>query len=138
MLVSFPFILLFLYLPFPVAWAPLTVAVFCLFFNTGPTNTILANVTHPAIRASAFAINIFIIHLLGDVISPPVLGLLIGKENRYELGFIVVSVTVLIGGLFWLLGMRHLARDTALAPHRLGGEEKPAGGEPSASAPRTS
>src|SRR5262249_13231373 len=68
MLLGFPFVLLFLFTPFPLAWVPLTFAVFCLFFNTGPTNTILANVTHPSIRASAFAINIFIIHLFGDVI----------------------------------------------------------------------
>jgi MFS family permease len=119
MLLGFPFILLFLRLEFPAAWVPLTLAVFCLFFNTGPTNTILANVTHPAIRASAFAINIFVIHLLGDVLSPPVLGLLIGKQNHYNRGFTVVSVLVLLGGVIWLLGIPHLARDTALAPKRL-------------------
>ncbi len=119
MLAGFPFVLLFLYTPFPLAWVPLTLAVFCLLFNTGPTNTILANVTHPSIRASAFAINIFIIHLFGDVISPPILGLLIGKENHYERGFIVVSAMVLIGGVFWLMGMRYLAHDTAMAPKRL-------------------
>jgi hypothetical protein len=70
-------------------------------------------------RASAFAINILFIHLFGDVISPPILGLVIGNDNNYELGFIVVSATVLIGGLFWLAGMRYLAADTAKAPHRL-------------------
>jgi hypothetical protein len=123
MLAGFPCFLLFLYTPsFPLAWVPLTLAVFCLFFNTGPTNTILANVTHPSIRASAFAINIFVIHLLGDVISPPILGLLIGKEDNYNLAFIVVSAAVLIGGVFWLMGMRFLAEDTAKAPTRLGGE----------------
>jgi MFS family permease len=121
MLAGFPFIIIFLYTPFPLAWLPLTLAVFCLFFNTGPTNTILANVTHPSIRATAFAINIFIIHLLGDVISPPILGLLIGPEDRYELGFIVVSGMVLIGGVFWLMGMKYLARDTELAPMRIAG-----------------
>jgi MFS family permease len=119
MLVGFPFLVLFLFVPFPLAWVPLTLGVFCLFFNTGPTNTILANVTHPAIRASAFAINIFVIHLLGDVISPPILGLLIGKENRYELGFLVVGALVLLGGVLWLWGTRHLERDTARAPTSL-------------------
>jgi MFS family permease len=119
MMVAFPFFLLFLFTPFPLAWAPLTLTVFCLFFNTGPTNTILANVTHPAIRASGFAINIFIIHLLGDVISPPVLGLLIGNDNHYERAFIVVSLMVLVGGLLWLWGARYLQRDTELAPTRL-------------------
>ncbi len=119
MLLGFPFVLLFLVAPFPLAWVPLTLAVFCLFFNTGPTNTILANVTHPGIRASAFAINIFIIHLLGDVISPPLLGLIIGPEDHYELAFGVVSIMILLGGVCWLVGMRHLAADTARAPTSL-------------------
>ena len=119
MLLGFPFIVVFLYVDFPFAWVPLTLAVFCLFFNTGPTNTILANVTHPAIRASAFAINILIIHLLGDVISPPILGALIGKEDRYNLGFLIVGTVVLLGGVVWLWGSRSLERDTRLAPTRI-------------------
>ncbi len=41
-------------------------AIFCLFFNTGPSNTALANVSLPAVRAMAFAANIFVIHALGD------------------------------------------------------------------------
>jgi len=125
MLVGFPFVFLMMYTdftPFPWAWIFLTCCVFCLFFNTGPTNTILANVTHPSIRASAFALNILIIHLLGDAISPPLLGWLIGKDNRYELAFGVVSAMVLVGGICWLLGMRYLQRDTELAPQRAPGQ----------------
>jgi hypothetical protein len=93
-------------------------AVFCLFFNTGPTNTILANVSHPALRASGFALNILIIHLLGDVLSPPLMGLVAGFYGR-DVSFIVVSIAVLVGGLFWLAGAKYLERDTALAPTRL-------------------
>jgi hypothetical protein len=36
-----------------------------LFFNIGPSNTALANVTPPTVPASAFALNLLIIHLLG-------------------------------------------------------------------------
>ncbi len=53
MVLAFPAVLLLVYLPFPWAWIPLVAAVFLLFFNTGPTNTILANVTHPLLRALA-------------------------------------------------------------------------------------
>ncbi len=53
LLVGFPMVLGMLYTPFPTAWWFVFAAVFCLFFNTGPTNAILANVTHPNIRASA-------------------------------------------------------------------------------------
>src|SRR6202035_5872349 len=74
MFVGFPCCLLVVLLPFPWAWVFVFLAVFCLFFNTGPTNTILANVAPPALRSSAFALNILIIHMFGDVISPPIVG----------------------------------------------------------------
>jgi MFS family permease len=122
MLLGFPMVLGFLWTPFPLSWVFMFLAVFCLFFNTGPTNTILANVTHPAVRASAFAINILVIHALGDVISPPILGVISGIWDM-DTGFIVVSVMMLIGGLLWLWGARYLERDTALAPTRLAAEQ---------------
>lgn len=109
-----PMVIGFVYTPFPWAWIFVFLAVFCLFFNTGPTNTILANVTPSSVRASAFAFNILIIHLFGDAISPPLIG---GVSGRYgeDTGFIVVSVVMLVGGLFWLMGMKHLQRDTMRA-----------------------
>jgi predicted MFS family arabinose efflux permease len=119
MLLGFPMLLLMTFLDFPYAWIPLVGAVFCLFFNTGPTNTILANVTHPLLRAPGFALNILVIHLLGDAISPPVIGFIAGHSSL-NVGFRFVSGMVLVGGLLWLWGARFLERDTALAPHRLG------------------
>jgi dipeptide/tripeptide permease len=107
-----------LYTPFPLAWLLIFLACFCLFFNTGPTNTILANVTHPAMRATAFALNIFVIHALGDVISPLVIGLVSDKYNM-NLAFQLVGVTFLISAAFWMLGARYLVKDTELAPTRL-------------------
>ena len=49
-------------------------AEFFLFFNTGPLNTVIVNVSPADRRAMAFAINIFFIHALGDAISPTLLG----------------------------------------------------------------
>jgi MFS transporter, Spinster family, sphingosine-1-phosphate transporter len=118
MLFGFPMLLCFLWTPFPWAWMFVFLTVFCLFFNTGPTNTILANVTHPAIRASAFAVNILVIHLLGDVISPPVVGF-VADHWSMDAGFTIVSLLMLVGGLLWLWGARYLERDTALAPTSL-------------------
>lgn len=119
MLVGFPMLLLITQSPFPLAWVYVFLAVFCLFFNTGPTNTVLANVTHPSVRATAFAINILIIHLFGDVPAMPLMGYIAGHYSP-DTSFMVVSVMVLVGGLFWLWGARYLERDTRLAPTRLG------------------
>jgi MFS family permease len=118
MILGFPMLLLFLWVPFPWAWFFVFLTVFCLFFNTGPTNTILANVTHPSVRASGFALNILLIHLLGDAISPPVVGF-IADQTSMAFGFAVVSFMMLLGGLLWLWGARYLERDTMLAPTRL-------------------
>jgi MFS family permease len=111
LLTGFPLLLLIIFTPFPLAWIFVALAVFCLFFNTGPSNTILANVTPPGIRATAFALNILIIHTLGDAISPPVIGWISDHYNM-DVAFGFVSVTFLIGGLFWLWGAKYLERDT--------------------------
>jgi MFS family permease len=119
MLVGFPLFLLVLVTPFPYAWALIFAAVFCLFLNTGPTNTIIANVIHPSLRSSAFAVNILIIHTLGDALSPPLIGWIYGTAGSMNVGFLVVSVMFLVSGVAWLAGARYLGRDTELAPTRL-------------------
>jgi MFS transporter, Spinster family, sphingosine-1-phosphate transporter len=111
LLVGSPAILLFLYMPFPWAWFWVFLAVFFLFFNTGPSNTILANVTHPSLRASAFALNILVIHTFGDAISPSVVGT-VARSHGLQGGFVAVSVVMFLGGLIWLFGARYLERDT--------------------------
>jgi MFS family permease len=116
MLAGFPVFLAVLRAPFPWIWVLIFLTCFCLFFNTGPTNTILANVSHPAMRAAAFALNIFVIHALGDVISPVVIGLLNDWLQDMNKSFFVVGLAFLAAGVFWLLGARHLQRDTARAP----------------------
>jgi MFS transporter, Spinster family, sphingosine-1-phosphate transporter len=128
MIVGFPMILGVVFVPFPWGWIFVFMAVFCLFFNTGPTNTILANVTHPSVRATGFALNILIIHALGDAISPAVIGFIADlhlrptEADNTDLGFILISLLTLVGGLIWLRGARYLERDTALAPTRLDSE----------------
>lgn len=112
MLVAFPLFIAVIYAPFPTAWFFLFGAVFFVFLNTGPSNAALANVTAPKIRATAFAVNILVIHALGDAISPPLLGLVAGRSNM-NAAFFVVSVAMLVSGVFWLLGMKYLAADTA-------------------------
>lgn len=119
LILGFPMVLGMLWAPFPLAWLFIALAVFCLFFNTGPSNAVLANVTHPAVRANAFALNILIIHLLGDAISPFIISGLRVATGSLKPGFLAVSVAMLVGGLFWLWGARYLERDTALASTRM-------------------
>ncbi|MFL6569362.1 MAG: spinster family MFS transporter, partial [Chthoniobacterales bacterium] len=112
MLLAFPFFVAALYVPFPVAWLLMFVAIFFAFLNTGPSNTALANVTRPAVRGTAFALNILVIHALGDVPAFPAIGY-IGGHTNMNVAFLVVSGMMLISGLFWLAGMKFLPADTA-------------------------
>jgi MFS family permease len=112
MLLAFPLFIGMLYAPFPLAWVFLFGAVFFVFLNTGPSNAALANVAGPKVRASAFALNILVIHLFGDAFSPPLLGLIAGRSNM-NAAFLVISLAMLIAGVIWLFGMKYLAADTA-------------------------
>jgi len=116
MLVGTPIFLLVLVTPFPTAWGLIFLTEFCLLLNTGPANAVLANVTRPAIRASAFAINIFLIHLLGDAVSPSLVGWITDLAGgNMNIGFTAVSVAIALSGVLWISGARFLAADTAAA-----------------------
>jgi MFS transporter, Spinster family, sphingosine-1-phosphate transporter len=119
LLIGFPCFIGTLLLPFPLAWGAMFVAVFCLMFNTGPTNTIIANVAHPSLRSTAYALNILVIHALGDVLSPPLIGFIADRTGSMDKAFMAVSAMFLIGGVFWLAGAKFLERDTRLASTRL-------------------
>src|SRR5438067_12572757 len=87
------------------------IAVFFLFFNTGPSNTALANVTPATVRASAFALNIFIIHLLGDATSPPLVGTVRDRWNM-NVALWGVAVLMIMARCSWFWGRQCLPSDT--------------------------
>ena len=112
MLIACPFFVATLYTPFPAAWVPMFFAIFFLFVNTGPSNTALANVALPAVRATAFAVNILVIHALGDVQAFWLLGYIGGHTNMH-VAFLFVSGMIFLSGLTWLIGVKYLPADTA-------------------------
>jgi MFS family permease len=112
MLIACPVFMLSLYLPFPAAWVGMFVAIFFLFFNTGPSNTALANVSLPIVRATAFAMNILVIHLLGDVQAFWMLGY-VGGHSNIRVAFLLVSGVIFASGLVWLFGAKYLGADMA-------------------------
>jgi MFS transporter, Spinster family, sphingosine-1-phosphate transporter len=124
MLLAFPLFLGVLKAPAPWIWVFIFLTCFCLFFNTGPSNTILANVAHPSIRATGFALNIFCIHALGDVISPVIIGILSDRLGDMNKAFLIVGFMCLLAGILWLWGARYLERDTNLAPTLLAASKR--------------
>lgn len=109
---SFPCFVAALFVPLPYFWVFIFLAVFGLFMNTGPANAILANVSPSRLRGRAFALNILVIHMLGDAISPFLIGL--GTDlSSLQLSLAVVSVFIVLGGLIWVRGAKYLDEDTA-------------------------
>ena len=96
----------------PVAgiyYPAIVVAELLLFMSTGPINAAITNIVSPFERASAMALSIFTIHLLGDVPSPPLIGHLATTASLGE-AVLVVPVALAAGGLIWLLSARADAR----------------------------
>ena len=119
MLIACPIFIVALYIPFPAAWVAMFLAIFFLFLNTGPSNTALANVSLPAVRATAFAASIFVIHAFGDVQAFWLLGYIGGHTNMH-VAFLFVSGIIFLSGLVWLIGVKYLAADTAAVESRTG------------------
>jgi len=111
---SLPFYLAFLYLPLPWGWGCVFLAVFGLFLHTGPAFTVMANVTRSDERATAFAINILVIHALGDVISPPLMGE-VAKVASLQTSFLALTVFIVLGVVLWVAGVPYLVADTRKA-----------------------
>ena len=105
-LVAAPVALVALSSPAPQLYYPaIVIAELLLFMSTGPINAAITNMVSPLERASAMALSIFAIHLLGDVPSPPLIGHLAvtGSLGRAVL---IVPVAIAVGGVIWLLSAR--------------------------------
>ena len=76
------------------------VAEFLLFLSTGPVNVAIVNVVPVGVRALAMAVSIFAIHVLGDAISPPIIGLL-ADTGGLARAVLIVPVAVAISGIVW-------------------------------------
>jgi MFS transporter, Spinster family, sphingosine-1-phosphate transporter len=87
----------------------IVVAELLLFMSTGPINSAIANLVSPIERASAFALSMFMIHLLGDVPSPWLIGRL---SDLTSLGkaVLIVPAAVVISGVVWLISARVCGR----------------------------
>jgi len=90
------------------------IAEFFLFLNTGPLNTVIINVTDPAVRAMAFAVNIFFIHALGDAVSPSILGWL-SDQWGLRSALLITPLAMVLAGLFCFICGRFVVQDMAQA-----------------------
>ncbi len=80
-------------------------AVFLIFLGTGPVNASTINAVRPEIRATALAGQLFLIHALGDAISPSVIGAVSDRSNL-AVGLASTLVTLLLASVIFYVGAR--------------------------------
>ncbi len=73
--------------------------------NTSPLNAAVINSVGPHIRATALAVNIFIIHILGDVPSPTLMGY-VADQRSLQAAFILPVVAMAVSSAILFYGMR--------------------------------
>jgi MFS family permease len=101
--------------PDPQVYYPAIVgAELLLFMSAGPINSAIINVVPAETRATAIALSVFAIHLLGDVPSPWLIGRL---SDGYSLGraVLVVPVAIVLSGGLWLLAGAAARRPQSVA-----------------------
>ena len=103
-LIAAPFTYLSLANPHRSVFIPAMVtAEIFIFMSTGPINSAIVNAVAPAERATAVGLSVFVMHLLGDVPSPTLIGWLSDRSSLAH-AVMVVPVAVLICGVIWTLG----------------------------------
>lgn len=108
-LIAVPVVYVALHAGSPSVFYPaLTAAELLLFMSTGPINTAIVNLVNPLDRASAVALCVLVIHLLGDVFSPSLIGAL-SDVSSLGSAVMVVPVAVAVSAVLWLFGAKAAA-----------------------------
>jgi predicted MFS family arabinose efflux permease len=107
MTIALPFMVLALYHQGPLMFPGIFLALFFLLLNTGPLNAAIVNSVGAPIRATAIAVNVFVIHILGDVPSPPLIGYISDKTGSLPQGFVVAVIAVAVSAAILFYGSRY-------------------------------
>lgn len=124
MLIAVPLMILSIYISGRFLYPIMFVTLFFILVGTAPSNAAVVNAVNAKIRATALAVNLFIIHLLGDASSPWIIGK-ISDMSSLQIGFWAAFLAaVLSAGLFFygarfapkLHGTHPVEDSTAAAP----------------------
>ena len=105
MLLGVPVMIVALFAKGPVMIPAIGAAAFLLLLNTAPLNAAVINSVGAHIRATAIAVNIFIIHILGDVPSPTMMGWVADKRSL-QASFVLPIIAMGISSAILFYGMK--------------------------------
>ena len=109
-LITVPFGVLCFFGPRATMLPALALAMFSIFLGTGPLNAAIVNAVPAAVRATAIAIELFLIHALGDTPSPRLIGM-VSDHSTLSTGLGLTLVSMLVATALLFLGARTVPRD---------------------------
>lgn len=83
----------------------LSAAVFLIFLGTGPVNAATLNAVPDGLRATAMAGQLFMIHVLGDMPSSKVIGI-VSDHSNLRLGMAVTLISFAVGAVVFFIGAK--------------------------------
>lgn len=104
-LLCVPFGVLCFFGPRATMLPALGAAMFCIFLGTGPLNAAIVNAVPAALRATAIAVELLLIHALGDTPSPRLIGM-VSDHSTLGTGLGLTLVTMVIATALLFLGAR--------------------------------
>ena len=106
MLLGIPVMIVALFNKGPMMIPAIGVAAFFLLLNTAPLNAAVINSVGAHIRATALAVNIFIIHILGDVPSPTMMGW-VADRHSLQTAFVLPIIAMGVSAAILFYGMKY-------------------------------
>ncbi|MGH8064958.1 MAG: spinster family MFS transporter [Candidatus Entotheonellia bacterium] len=111
LVLSCPFVTLSLYTTNHVAMLIyFFLGIFLMVWYTGPVIAVIHDVVPADVKATAQALYILLIHLLGDTFSPAIVGKLADLHNL-QTALLLPAVINVLGGMIFLLGSRRVGSE---------------------------
>ena len=109
-LITVPFGVVCFFGPRATMLPALALAMFSIFLGTGPLNAAIVNAVPSTVRATAIAVELFLIHALGDTPSPRLIGM-VSDHSTLSTGLGLTLVSMLIATALLFVGARTVPRD---------------------------
>ena len=91
----------------------LAAAMFLIFLGTGPLNAAIINAVPAAVRSTAIAFELLLIHLLGDTPSPRLIGMVSDHSNLAR-GLGLTLISMVIASILLYIGSRYAPNHNAI------------------------
>jgi MFS family permease len=80
----------------------IAIAEVFIFMCTGPVNSAIINAVKPGERATAVGLSVLVMHVVGDIPSPPLIGAVSDHYHSLERAFMLVPLSIVIAGVIWM------------------------------------